>query len=74
MPENKHYGIMMHDEMSVRGDLVYDRRNDKIVGFVKGELTPSALYLSDVRFRPLEHIHAIHNLYMRTGNVISDIY
>ena len=24
----------MHDEMSIREDLVYDKKNDKLVGFV----------------------------------------
>lgn len=34
MPEEKQFGVLMHEEMAIRGDLVYDRIGDSIVGFV----------------------------------------
>ena len=41
---------------------------------IKGELTPSALYLSEVSLGPLKHIYAFHNVYICPGKVISCIY
>ena len=34
LPSEKQYGILMHDEMTIRSDLVYDRKGDSIIGFV----------------------------------------
>ena len=34
LPPEKRYAALLHDEMSVRGDLVYDKRSGEIVGFV----------------------------------------
>ena len=41
---------------------------------LKGELNPSALYLSEVSLGPQKQLHAIHNLYICPGKVISCIY
>lgn len=34
LPESQRYGILMHDEMSIRSDLVYKKQSDEIIGFV----------------------------------------
>ena len=54
--------------------LYFSNRENSHSNQIKGELTPSALYLSDFSFGPLEHIYAYYNLYISTGNVISCIY
>ena len=37
LPNERRYAVLLHDEMSVRGDLVYDKRSERIVGFVSPE-------------------------------------
>ena len=37
LPPEKRYAVLLHDEMSVRGDLVYDKRGGEIIGFVNPE-------------------------------------
>ena len=34
MPPEKKYVALLHDEMTVRGDLVYEHRGGEIVGFI----------------------------------------
>ena len=35
--ENERYVVLLHDEMSVKSDLVFDRRSDEVVGFLHPE-------------------------------------
>jgi len=37
LADNKKYAVLLIDEMSVREDLVYDRRGGEIVGFISPE-------------------------------------
>ena len=32
--EEKRFGVLLFDEMSVRHDLVFDRKSDEVIGFV----------------------------------------
>ena len=33
LPEEKKYIALLHDEMKVKADLVYDRRSQEVIGF-----------------------------------------
>jgi hypothetical protein len=33
LPAEKKYVALLHDEMKVKADLVYDKRSDQVVGF-----------------------------------------
>ena len=37
LPEEKRYVAMLHDEMSIWSDLVFDHRRGKLIGFVNPE-------------------------------------
>ena len=34
LPPSKRFAVILHDEMSVRHDLVYDRRSNQMIGFI----------------------------------------
>ena len=34
LSEEKRFGVLLFDEMSVRHDLVFDRKSDEVIGFV----------------------------------------
>lgn len=34
LPEEKRFGVLLFDKMSVRHDLVFDRKSDEVIGFV----------------------------------------
>ena len=37
LPDHKRYVVLLHDEMTIKHDLVYDRRSGEIVGFINPE-------------------------------------
>jgi len=34
LPEEEKFCVLCHDEMTIRSDIVYDKRSDNIIGFV----------------------------------------
>ena len=38
LPDNKRFVVLLHDEMAIKNDLVFDRRSGEVVGFINPEI------------------------------------
>lgn len=43
LPDHDRFVVLMHDEMSIQSDLVFDKRTGKLVGFIKSQVEQKQL-------------------------------